>query len=261
MMHPKSHALRGGPACLSRRPALRTPSFPSPFLRLSILHVTRTRIKICGITNPADALAAARAGADAIGIVLHDPAPRYVSLEQASEILAVLPPFVTPVGLFVDADAPRVLNTARALGLRHVQLHGNETPQTVAALHGLAVIKAMRVDADFAATLATWRDAIQSLELTMLRGIVLETAGSAGGTGVPNDWAAVKRHEDAGAFEGLPPIIAAGGLRPETVADVVRIIRPWAVDVSSGVEEEPRKKSPRLIAAFVEAVRGADQEK
>ena len=231
--------------------------------RSSILAVnsTRTRIKICGIGRPEDAAAAAAAGADAIGLVFHPPAPRCVSIERAREILAAVPAFVTPVGLFVDDDVDRVREVAAALGLRHVQLHGHEPPELIAALAPLVVIKAIRVEhATFGKTLSRWRAAVRSLGLINLKGLVLETAGTGqcGGTGVANDWETVRRHRAAGDFVGLPGIIAAGGLTPDTVAAVVRDVRPWAVDVSSGVEESPGRKSADRIRAFVAAVRGAD---
>ena len=222
---------------------------------------SRTRIKICGVRTANDALAAAQAGADAIGLVFHTAAPRHVSIERAREVLAVLPAFVTPVGLFVDAEPATLRRTVEQVHLRHVQLHGDEPPEYVAELQHLAVIKSVRVDpARFAETLDLWRRAVASFRLTNLNGLVLETAGTqqAGGTGVPNDWATVREHQAHGTFDGLPPIIAAGGLTPQTVAAVVRDVRPWAVDVSSGVEESPGKKSAAKVAAFVEAVRGAD---
>ncbi len=226
----------------------------------SIRKMHRTRVKICGITRPEDAAAAAVAGADAIGMVFYAPAPRNISIERAKEILDVLPPFVSPVGLFVDAPADEIRRIADELHLGHVQLHGQEPPERVAELRGLQVIKAMRVDAQFGETLAAWRRASAELDLTNLRGIVLETGGTrqAGGTGVANDWTAVLRHRDAGAFEGLPPLIAAGGLTPQTVGDVVRNLRPWAVDVSSGVESAKGLKSVEKIQQFVQAVREAD---
>ena len=221
----------------------------------------RTRIKICGVRRPEDALAAAVAGADAVGLVFHPAAPRNVTIDQAREILAALPAFVTPVGLFVDADLDTLRRTVGELHLRHVQLHGHESPDYVAELRQLAVIKAVRVDAaTFAQTLSDWRQAVQTLGLTNLKGLVLETAGTAqpGGTGVPNDWRTVREQQSRGGFAALPPFIAAGGLTPETVGAVVRDVRPWAVDVSSGVEESPGRKSPEKIAAFVAAVRGGD---
>jgi phosphoribosylanthranilate isomerase len=221
----------------------------------------RTRIKICGIRRPEDALAAARAGADAIGLIFHPPAPRHISVETARQILAVLPAFVTPVAVFADADWDSLRRTVRELHLRHVQLNGNEPPEYVAQLREQAVIKAVRVErARFEQTLTGWRRAIADQFLVNLKGIVLETSGTAhaGGTGVPNDWQTVREHQSRGHFSGLPPLIAAGGLTPETVGQVVRDVRPWAVDVSSGVEESLGKKSPERIAAFVAAVRDAD---
>ena len=223
--------------------------------------IHRTRIKICGVCHPEDALLAARFGADAIGMVFHPPASRNISVERAREILATLPPFVTPVGLFVDQPAEHVIRTAREIGLRHVQLHGDETPETVAAVAPLIVIKAIKVERGrFGETLSFWRSAIRDERVTNLAGFVLETAGTGkpGGTGVANDWETVIAAQRAGAFEGLPPIIAAGGLRPETVGEIVRTVRPYAVDVSSGVEESLGKKSDAKIRAFVEAVRRAE---
>jgi phosphoribosylanthranilate isomerase len=230
----------------------------------SIVAVThRTRIKICGICRPEDGAAAARAGADAVGIVFHPTAPRNVPLDRAREILAALPAFVTPVGLFVNATPSALQETVRELHLRHIQLHGDESPEYVAGLRPFAVIKAIRVDPEqFGQTLARWREAIQALGLTNLKGIVLETAGTghAGGTGIANDWRTVREHQANGGFTGLPPVIAAGGLTPETVGAVVRDVRPFAADVSSGVEESRGKKSPEKIAAFVAAVRRADEQ-
>ncbi|MGH7214875.1 MAG: phosphoribosylanthranilate isomerase [Tepidisphaeraceae bacterium] len=221
----------------------------------------RTRIKFCGVTCTDDALLAARAGADAIGLVFYPKAKRRVSTDDAAKILEVLPPFVTPVGLFVDAAPGMVLKTARLLGLRHVQLHGHETPETVAQLAPLCVIKAVRVEKDrLCEELDRWRDALHRLRLSHLRGFVLETGNTkeAGGTGVENDWATVKAFQDRGAFDGLPYLITAGGLTPQNVGDVVRTIRPWAVDVSTGVEGSPGRKSAEKLEAFARAVRGTE---
>jgi phosphoribosylanthranilate isomerase len=203
----------------------------------------RTRIKICGITRVTDAADAARLGADA----------------TARQIIAALPAFVTPVGLFVDADAQAILQTARDVGLRHVQLHGSETAETVAALNGLRVIKALAVrPASLVDDLAAWRDAIAQQNLQNLVGLILDSA--VGGSGVENDWTAIRGAMASGAVKGLPPLIAAGGLTPRNVAAVIRTIRPWAVDVSSGVESGPGIKSEELMAEFVAAVGEADNE-
>ena len=222
----------------------------------------RTRVKICGITRPEDAAAAAAAGADAIGMIFYEAAARRISVERAKEIFGILPPFVSAMGVFVDADARHVLGVAETLGLRHVQLSGHEPPAHITELRGLHAVKAVRVDERLPETLAAWRRATAEGNLSNLRGILLETGGTpeAGGTGVANDWSAILRHRDAGAFEGLPQLIAAGGLTPETVGDVVRALRPWAVDVSSGVEMSKGVKSVEKIQAFVRAVREADHE-
>jgi phosphoribosylanthranilate isomerase len=222
--------------------------------------VQRTRIKICGITCAQDALAAANAGADAIGMVFYKPAPRCISIETAREILEALPPFVTPVGLFVDAGVEEIRETVDALGLRHVQLHGHEPPETVAGLKDRIVLKALRVNENLCAELFSWGKAIVEQQLYHLRGFVLETAGKGvGGTGVENDWEAIAQSLGSRGVEiGLPSIIVAGGLRPENVGRVVCELRPWAVDVSSGVEGSPGRKSVEKMEAFVREVRGAD---
>jgi phosphoribosylanthranilate isomerase len=223
--------------------------------------VHRTRIKICGITRPEDAEAAARLGADSIGLVLHGESRRGISTEQARTIIAELPPFVTPVALFVDEEPQHVLDVAAELNVRHVQLQGGESPDEIAELRGVTVLKAIRVVRETLADhLAGWRAAIADLDLNQLAGFVLETAGTGkpGGSGIANDWQTILEHQAAGDFRGLPPIIAAGGLTPETVAKVVREIRPWAVDVSSGVEIAVGEKSEEKIARFIDAVRKAD---
>ena len=209
-----------------------------------------------------DALLAAEAGADAIGLVLHPASPRNVTPDVAERIVAALPPFVTPVGLFVDAPAEHVTAVARRLGLRHVQLNGHEGPAGVREV-GAVVIKAIRVErATFEAELGRWRQAAVELNLHNLAGFVLETAGTGapGGTGVENDWETVTLTRRRGLFDGLPALIAAGGLTPASVASVVRAVRPWAVDVSSGVEVDGQRgrKSEEKVRAFVRAVREAD---
>jgi phosphoribosylanthranilate isomerase len=189
-------------------------------------------------------------------MIFHPSSPRNVSIETARRILASLPPSVTPVGLFVDSTKENILSVVRRLGLRHVQLHGNESPEFAAALEGLFIIKAVRVVSGvFSKSLDVWRGS------SAFGAIVLETGGTKqpGGTGIANNWDLVREHLDAGDFDGLPPIIAAGGLTPNNVGGVVRSIRPWAVDVSSGVESVHGQKSERLMREFFDAVRRADE--
>jgi phosphoribosylanthranilate isomerase len=214
----------------------------------------RTRVKICGVGHVDDALAAARAGADAIGLLFHPDARRCIQPPRAMEILAALPPFVSPVGLFVDLPVSAIWDTVRSLNLRHVQLHGHESAEQVAELRGLTILKAIRVDpTTFGPELEQWRRDIARHKLTHLQGFVLETAGVAGGSGIANNWDLITQHRKRGDFIGLPPLIAAGGLNPENVADVVRAVQPWAVDVSSGVEASPGRKSTEKMEAFIRA--------
>jgi phosphoribosylanthranilate isomerase len=217
--------------------------------------MARVRVKICGITRAEDAAAAASAGADAIGMIFYPAAPRNISVDRARAILRVLPPFVMPVGVFVDAPAEEILDKSAQLALRTVQLNGQETADDVAELEGLAVIKSVRVSREgLRGELTLWKDAPSNLI-----GLVMEPAGTgqAGGSGVTNDWSVVTEAIDAGAFKNLPPIIAAGGLKPETVGDVIRTIHPHAVDVSSGVESSLGVKSNEKIERFIAAVAAA----
>ncbi len=171
----------------------------------------------------------------------------------------VLPPFVTPVGVFVDMEPQEILDTAAELGLRNVQLNGEQSADDIAELEGLLVIKSLRVEPD---NLSRQLEQFRKTAPPNLVGFVLEPAntGQPGGSGVVNNWDAVTEAIATGAFNNLPPIIAAGGLKPESVADVVRQIRPFAVDVSSGVEESLGIKSAEKIARFAEEVRRADAQ-
>jgi len=219
--------------------------------------VNRTRIKFCGITCVPDALLAADCGADAVGMVLHPPARRNVSVDTAIGIASSLPPFVTPVGLFVDQSADHMMRIADRIGLYTIQLHGHESAETVRALAPRRVVKAVRVDDQIESTLSIWRRERPD----NLCAILLESPGSTGGTGIVNDWARVVAFQQAGVFAGLPRVIAAGGLRPGNVAAVVRAIRPWAVDVSSGIEETPGRKSLSLMLQFADQIRAATEGK
>ncbi|HUB24526.1 MAG TPA: phosphoribosylanthranilate isomerase [Tepidisphaeraceae bacterium] len=195
--------------------------------------------------RPGDALAAARAGADAVGMVLHSKTKRLIDIERARQIVQALPPFVGAIGMFVDAEAKFIVETARSLGLAAVQLCGQEPPELAAALAPLPVIKAIAVNANLGENLNRWKK-------VKLLGLLLDSA--TGGSGQVNDWEAIASLDRS----DLPPLIVAGGLSPSNVADVVRKLRPWAVDVSSGVEARPGEKSAELIEQFIAAVRLAE---
>jgi phosphoribosylanthranilate isomerase len=215
----------------------------------------RTRIKICGVTRVEDALAAARHGADAIGMIFHEASARNVSESAARGIVNALPPFVTPVGVFVDAPLDEMIRLSVDLSLHVVQLNGDYDISDLAALAGTTVKVILAVPAHEPSILN-----VRGLDRSWVMGVVLETAGTgvSGGSGVENNWQLVRRHQELGTFNDAPPIIAAGGLTPENVGDVIRSIRPWAVDVSSGVESSKGIKSEEKIAAFCRAVRFAD---
>jgi phosphoribosylanthranilate isomerase len=224
---------------------------------IRLIAVPRPRIKICGITRQEDALAAAQAGADAIGLNFYPKARRCIDTDTARSILRALPAFVTPVALFVDQQLDFIRRTADQLQLRHIQLHGHEEPDIVAALRDYTVLKSIKVSpSTLRAELDLWRESIPSLDLRNLQGFLLETpnTGVPGGSGVENDWNAIEAAQRDGAFANLPPIIVAGGLRPDNVADVVRRLNPYAVDVASGVEDAPGQKSAAKIQAFVDEV-------
>lgn len=213
--------------------------------------------------RPQDAAIAAAAGADAIGMIFYPGAARHIGLERAREVLSALPAFVTPVGLFVNQSAEEIRGITTALGLRHVQLHGQEPPALVGELAPLIVIKSVAADAAHVASeLDRWRSIPARPRPVNLAALVFETAGTGqpGGSGVANDFELLSALRARGQLEGLPAIIAAGGLTPANVGAVIRQLRPWAVDVSSGVESVRGEKSPQLIEQFVTAVAAADSQ-
>ncbi|WP_371254546.1 phosphoribosylanthranilate isomerase [Ectopseudomonas oleovorans] len=206
--------------------------------------MTVVRSKICGITRIEDALAAVEAGADAIGLVFYGKSPRAVSIEQAAAILQALPPFVTSVGLFVDMPHDELQQLLQRLPLDLLQFHGDESPADCEG-HGRPYIKALRVrpGEDVSAAMAPYAGA---------RGILLDTfvEGVPGGTGASFDWSLVPEN-------AAKPIILAGGLDAGNVATAIRQVRPYAVDVSGGVEAGKGIKDAGKIRAFVRAVRDA----
>jgi len=205
----------------------------------------RTRVKICGITRPEDAVAAARLGADAIGLVFYEPSPRCVDIVAARRVTGALPPFVSKVALFVDAEEARVLAVLDAVQPNLLQFHGDESPEYCAQF-GRPYVKAVRMRPDtdpaeqaerYAAASAMLLDAYQP--------------GVPGGTGGTFEWERVP--------SGLRlPVILAGGLTPANVGAAIRSTRPFAVDVSGGVEREKGVKDHRKISDFMQEVSSAE---
>jgi phosphoribosylanthranilate isomerase len=198
-----------------------------------------TRVKVCGVTRGEDAELAAALGASAIGFVFWPRSPRFVEPARARDIVRALPPFVTPVGVFVDQPAGHVKDVASVVGLGAVQLHGNEDLGFCRAI-GRRVIKAASVEQAMA--LAGFWPA----EVTLLLDAI--ESERRGGTGQAVDWAA------AAGVASVRRVILAGGLRPESVADAIGRVRPFAVDVSSGVESAPGIKDETRMRAFFAAV-------
>ncbi|KPC36745.1 N-5'-phosphoribosylanthranilate isomerase [Pseudomonas syringae pv. cilantro] len=205
--------------------------------------MSAVRSKICGITRIEDALAAVEAGADAIGLVFYPRSPRAVTIQQARAIIAALPPFVTTVGLFVNASRCELNETLEAVALDLLQFHGDETPEECDGYHR-PYIKALRVKAgdDIALACRAYRNA---------RGVLLDTyvEGVPGGTGETFDWALIPDDLDK-------PVILAGGLTSANVAQAIAQVRPYAVDVSGGVEKSKGIKDREKILAFMSAVQG-----
>jgi phosphoribosylanthranilate isomerase len=204
-----------------------------------------TRIKICGITRVEDALAAARSGADALGLVFYEKSPRHVNIERAQQLAAAMPPFVTLVGLFVNASAKAVREVLQAVPLDVLQFHGEEEPDFCAQF-GRPYLKAIRVKGGV--------DLVQcASRYSRAQGLLLDAyvEGTHGGTGEAFDWALIPRD--------LPlPVILSGGLHAANVAAGIAHVRPWAVDVSSGVEAAKGIKDAAKIAAFINEVNKID---
>ena len=202
----------------------------------------RTRIKICGITRPEDGLEASRLGVDAIGLVFYDKSPRAVTLEQAQAITAALPPFVTVVALFVDPGPEEVEAVLTAVPVDLLQFHGDESPQFCARFkHPFIKAVRMRDGVDLAEVCQQYHSA---------QGLLLDSfqPGVPGGTGSVFDWTVVPENLDL-------PIILAGGLSAGNVAEAIKQVRPYAVDVSGGVEVDKGIKDVAKMAAFIGEVK------
>lgn len=203
---------------------------------------SRCRVKVCGITSVADALMVSAAGADALGLVFYAKSKRNVSLEQAAAICKAVPPFVASVGLFLDAEAAFVKQVLAAVPLTVLQFHGSESPAYCAQFEKPYLkavgMKGLAASGGFAAYAQQYLEA---------QGFLVDShaPGAAGGTGEVFDWTQVPH-------DYLKPIILAGGLTPENVAEAVRISQVYAVDVSSGVESAPGIKDPAKVRAFIQ---------
>jgi len=207
----------------------------------------------------ATARAAVEAGADAVGLVFIDKSPRYVNVEQARAVIRSLPPFVEPVALFVDSTVSDIQRTAAAIGIQTVQLHGGESEQIVQALQPLRIIKAVAFDGtNTLQNLTAWQDTH-----IPLAGILLDAPTDdqtlTGGSGQTIDWQAVAKLATLRSYWPVP-FILAGGLTPANVAQAISITRPYAVDVSSGVESTRGVKDVDKIRVFCQAVRRADEQ-
>ena len=202
------------------------------------------KIKICGITSVADGLTAAEAGADMIGLMFYEKSPRHVSLETAVEISRALPPFVLKVGVFVNPTEELVLRAIADCGVTLLQFHGDEPPEFCTQF-GMMSMKAFRIrDAASLSALPNYNTEAYLLDAY--------SADALGGTGAKFNWELAIEAKKFGRL-----IVLAGGLTPENVAEAVRQVQPFGVDVSSGVEVSPGKKDPAKVRAFIAGVRNA----
>jgi len=200
--------------------------------------MNRTRIKICGITNREDAKSAVEAGADAIGLVFYEKSPRYVAINSAAQIIKHIPPFINCIGLFVDADESYVRKVMQAVAIDTLQFHGQESEQAC-AMYNKPYIKALRMSEDI--------NLIEQCEKYLsANALLLDTyvKGVPGGTGQAFDWNMIPKNL-------IKPIILAGGLHENNVKDAISLVRPYAVDVSGGVEKEKGIKDPIKIENFI----------
>lgn len=218
----------------------------------------RTRIKICGLTRAEDVAAAVAAGADAVGFVFYPQSPRFVQARQAAALIAQLPPFISPVGLFVNATAAEVAEVLQHAPLAMLQFHGDETPEQCAAIAAAESVRrpfmrAARIGASTATEDLIKCELAYRLASPFFSALLLDTLVDVyGGSGKVFDWSVIPE-------ELASRVVLSGGLNAANVTDAVRLVRPHAVDVSSGVESAKGIKSGAKIDAFIEAVRAADR--
>jgi phosphoribosylanthranilate isomerase len=214
------------------------------------------RVKICGLTRVDEAIACAQLGADWIGLNFHPGSPRCVAQEEAAAIVAALPAWVSTVGVFVDRPAAEVAELATRLRIGIVQLHGQEPPEELVALRSFQIIRAFRPD-----RAADWGGVMEYLDRAWALGrspdavlVDAHVTGQRGGTG------SIVGEEVIDSMPPLPRLILAGGLTPENVAARAARVRPWMVDVASGVERSPGRKDLDRVAEFIQAAREAKFE-
>lgn len=215
----------------------------------------RTRIKICGLTRHEDVQAAVAAGADALGFVFYSKSPRYIQPEAAARLMAKIPPFVSTVGLFVNAGVAEVQEVVAQTSISLLQFHGDETPALCAAIASAVnrpYIRAIRVKPDTdPADLLEYESDYRAAS-TLFTGLLLDTyVDSYGGSGKVFDWSLIPENI-------APRVVLSGGLSAQNATDAVQRVRPYAVDVSSGVEHDKGIKDAAKIRAFIAAVRVAD---
>ena len=211
--------------------------------------VSRTRIKICGMTERTEVAHAGLAGIDALGFIFVKKSPRYIDPEQAREVISLIPPFVDTVGVFMDEDPDLVNEIGQYCGLTILQLHGNESPEYCRNFH-FRILKAFQVTSDMTPeTLTPYQDVVS--------GFLLDTyhKDKGGGTGETFDWSLVDKLQPG------KPFVLAGGLTVDNVGEAICKVRPFAVDVNSGIEKEPGRKDTALISKLVDEVRKADQQR
>jgi len=212
-------------------------------------------IKICGITRPEDAQAAADAGADAIGLNFYELSPRHVDADRARAIIAALPPHVVKVGVFVNARPAEVCRIFDELKLDLIQLHGDELPESLVALGDRPVMKAFGAEADGLSLITSYLGACRQLGC-LPRFVLLDAPrrDGFGGSGKLADWSLAKAYQ---LLDDGPLLVLAGGLRPENVAEAIHATGARAVDTASGVESQPGIKNPESVVAFVRSARAA----
>jgi phosphoribosylanthranilate isomerase len=217
---------------------------------------TRTRIKICGLTRPEDVSVALDAGADALGFVFYPPSPRYVTPGAVGKLIAALPPFVTTVGLFVNASSEEVVATLAQAPVSCLQFHGDETMEQcceVAKLVNRPFMRAIRVKPDMRAEDLLEYDSRFRAASKLFSGLLLDAfVDGYGGGGKVFDWALIPK-------ELAPRVVLSGGLSEQNVIEALVRVRPYAVDVSSGVEQSKGIKDAAKVRAFIGAVRAADE--